>query len=171
MKKLIIAVVILSTAIVQHTFAQTSNQQLNNVITAYIGVKNSLTKDNGDSVRAAAKVLYNAIDKMQMDKLSGNEHTIWMQYADKLSYDASHMKGTNDIDHQREHFTSLSKNMYKMLVALKSNTVDLYYQYCAMANDGKGAYWVSEKSVIVNPYLGKKMPTCGSTKDTIKAIK
>lgn len=171
MKKLIIAVVILSTALVQNTFAQTSNQQINNVITAYIGVKNALTKDNGDSVRATATILYTTIDKMLMDKLSTSEHNIWMQYADKLSYDASHMKGTNDIDHQREHFTNLSKNMYKMIMTLKINTVDLYYQYCPMANDGKGAYWVSEKSAIVNPYLGKKMPTCGSTKDTIKAIK
>lgn len=171
MKKMIIAVVLLSTAFLQNTFAQTGNQSLNNVLTAYLRVKNALTKDNGDSVRAAAKILYSAIDKLPMDKLSTQQHTIWMQYDEKLSYDASHMKETTDIDHQREHFTSLSKNMYKMLQALKINTSDLYYQYCPMANDGKGAYWVSEKANITNPYLGKKMPSCGSTKDTIKAIK
>ncbi len=171
MKKIIIAVVLLSTAFLQNTFAQTGNQLLSNVLTAYLQVKNALTKDSGDSVMAAAKILYTAIDKLPMDKLSTQQHNIWMQYDEKLSYDASHMKETNDIDHQREHFTSLSKNMYKMLQALKINTTDLYYQYCPMANDGKGAYWVSEKAEITNPYLGKKMPTCGSTKDTIKAMK
>lgn len=171
MKKIIITVVLFSTAFLQNTFAQTGNQSLNNVLTAYLRVKNALVKDNGDSVRAAAKILYNTIDKLPTDKLSATQYNIWIQYADKLSYDASHMKETNDIDHQREHFTNLSKNMYKMLQALKINTSDLYYQYCPMANDGKGAYWVSEKANIVNPYLGKKMPTCGSTKDTIKAMK
>jgi len=158
----------MATAIVQPSNAQSGNQLFNNVLNAYLEVKNALVKDNGDSVRAAAKVLYTAIDQMPMDKLSATQHNVWMQYNEKLSYDASHMKETDDIDHQREHFANLSKNMYKMLQAVKINTVDLYYQYCPMANDSKGAYWVSEKPAIANPYLGAKMPACGSTKDTIK---
>lgn len=167
MKKLMMTVAIVTTVFMQHSVAQTGTQLLNNVVTAYLGVKNALTKDNGDSVRAAAKVLYQAIDKMPMDKLSTEQHNTWMQYADKLSYDASHMKETSDIDHQREHFASLSKNMYKLLSALKINTTDLYYQYCPMVKN----YWVSEKSGIVNPYLGKKMLSCGQTKETLKATK
>lgn len=153
---------------VQPSVAQSGSQLLNNVLNAYLGLKNALIKDNGDSVRAAAKVLYITMDQMPMDKLSATQHNVWMQYNEKLSYDALHMKETNDIDHQREHFANLSKNMYKMMGVLKTNTADLYYQYCPMANDSKGAYWISEKPVIVNPYLGAKMPTCGSTKDTIK---
>ena len=171
MKKLIIAVVILSTAVLQNAVGQTNNQSLSNVITAYLNLKNTLAKDNGDSVRISAKVLYNTLDKIKPENLSADQRKIWTQFADKLSYDAEHMKSTNDIDHQREHFTSLSKNMFKVLKGLKINSADLYYQYCPMANDGKGAYWVSEYSDIVNPYMGKKMPNCGSTKDTLKAVK
>jgi hypothetical protein len=94
-----------------------------------------------------------------------------MEYNEKLSYDAEHIKGTDELEHQREHFIKLSANMYKMLKELKINTGDLYYQFCPMANEGKGAYWLSEKSTISNPYMGKKMPTCGETKDTIKVVK
>ncbi|CAN5541604.1 hypothetical protein BH11BAC1_BH11BAC1_09490 [soil metagenome] len=46
--------------------------------------------------------------------------------------------------------------------------VYVYYQFCPMANNVKGAYWISEKSAISNPYIGKKMPACGNTRDTIK---
>src|SRR4051812_28304168 len=113
MKKQIILVVIIATAFVQNIFAQTdSTQSFNNVITAYINLKNALTIDNGDSARAAAKVLFNAIDKIPMEKLSADKRKIWMQYQEKLSYDAEHIKSTDDIEHQREHFISLSKNMY-----------------------------------------------------------
>jgi len=103
-----------------------------------------------------------------MEKLGTAEYKAWMTYQKKLSYDAEHMKETTEIDHQREHFMKLSDNFYKLLKAVNTNTDDLYYQFCPMANDGKGAYWVSESETISNPYYGKKMMRCGSTKETIK---
>ena len=153
----------------QKTVAQTdNNQSLNNVFSAYIKVKNALTTDNGDSVRIAAKALFNIIDKVSMEKLSAEQHKVWMQYAKDLSYHSEHMKGTDELEHQREHFMTLSTVMYKAMKALNVNTTEIYFQFCPMANDGKGAYWVSEQSKISNPYMGKTMPICGSTKDTIK---
>lgn len=168
MKKIIITVVLLSTAFLQNIFAQTGNQSLNNVLTAYLRVKNALIKDKGDSVKAAADIMYNSVGNISMDKLSAEQRTIWKQYQGKLIYDLSHIREVDEIDHQREHFANLSKNMFKLLQTLKINTIDLYYQYCPMANDSKGAYWISEKQAIANPYLGANMPTCGSIKDTIK---
>ena len=172
MKKSIFLFAFIASVFVQNIFAQDSaKQSLQNVITAYLNVKNALTKDNGDSVRGAAKILFNVIAEEPMEKLSSEHHKIWMQYSEKLSYDSEHMKQTEELEHQREHFTKLSANMYKMLKALNINTVDLYYQFCGMANDGKGAYWISEELKINNPYMGKMMPRCGSSKETLKANK
>ena len=167
MKKLIMAVMLLSTALVQPTVAQTGDQQLNNVLTHYLAVKNDLTKDNGDSVQAAAKILLASIESMPMDKLTTEQHTIWMKYSGKLSSDARHIKETGNIDQQRKYFASLSTNMYKVLKELKFNDIDLYYQYCPMVQN----YWISEKSGVVNPYLGSKMSSCGQTKETLKTNK
>jgi hypothetical protein len=33
-----------------------------------------------------------------------------------------------------------------------------------MADDNKGAVWISETKEIKNPYFGKDMATCGSIK-------
>jgi len=44
----------------------------------------------------------------------------------------------------------------------------VYYQFCPMAIDNKGAYWLSEESDIKNPYFGDAMLTCGETKETLK---
>ena len=74
---------------------------------------------------------------------------------------------TNAIEHQREHFASLSKNLYEVLKGLKINTAIVYVQYCPM----KKAYWLSESAAIKNPYYSDTMPTCGKTAATLAAIK
>ena len=38
----------------------------------------------------------------------------------------------------------------------------LYHDHCPMAQDNKGAMWLSETKEIRNPYFGDKMMTCGS---------
>lgn len=169
--------VILTTAIVHPSCAQTvsnpvvidSTSVFSSVVNSYMELKDNLAKDQANNARIAAKSLYDAIGNVPMDKMPSDQHEVWMKYNEKLSYDAEHIKGTDEIDHQREHFISLSSNMYKLLKELNVHTADLYYQYCPMANDNKGAYWISQQSKIVNPYMGKKMLSCGSTKETLKA--
>jgi hypothetical protein len=147
-----------------------TSSPLNEVITTYLDLKNALVKDQADSARMAAKALADAIDKVPMGELNPRAHGVWMQYYEKMGYDAEHIKSTSDISHQREHFITLSTTMYKLLKEANGNTFKLYYQFCPMANDGKGAYWVSEQSGIANPYFGKKMLSCGSTKDSLNAV-
>lgn len=67
-----------------------------------------------------------------------------------------------NIKHQREHFQSLSGDIYD-LVKVFGTSQTLYKDYCPMAK----ASWLSEVKVIKNPYLGKNMPTCGTLKETI----
>ena len=145
----------------------TVSNPISEVYADYINIKNSLTRDNSDSASYNAKNLLVDIDKVKMDKLTPIQNTAWMKNNSKLSYDAELIKSTTDLKIQREHFISLSKTMYDLLKAFNSNTETVYYQFCPMANDGKGAYWISENSLIVNPYFGKKMLSCGSTKETI----
>jgi Cu(I)/Ag(I) efflux system membrane fusion protein len=37
----------------------------------------------------------------------------------------------------------------------------VYRQYCPMAFDGDGAYWISDEEEIRNPYLPENMLRCG----------
>lgn len=165
MKKLIFMVALTAAAFVQTTFAQDSTAQyLQKVITGYLNVKNALTKDNADSVSVYAKTLSADLQGMPMEKLSADKHEIWDQYYGALINDAKEIGNNAELKKQREHFADLSSTFYKMAKAMEMNAVDLYYQYCPMV----GAYWISEKSKISNPYMGKKMPTCGSTKETLK---
>ncbi|WP_298392048.1 DUF3347 domain-containing protein, partial [Hydrotalea sp.] len=73
-----------------------------------------------------------------------------------------------DIRHQREHFVMLSKDISDLIKAFGTGGQTLYKDFCPMANNGKGAIWISELKEIKNPYLGKAMPTCGTVKETIQ---
>jgi copper chaperone CopZ len=149
---------------------QSTNQPdfiLSEVYIAYFSLKDALAQDNGKSASTFGAALFTAIDKLPMEKLSMDQHMVWMKYEKQLSYDAEHIKSTTDTDHQREHFVSLSKNMYMVMKTIPL-AKPVYFDFCPMANEGKGANWLSLDEKISNPYMGSKMPTCGKVQETIK---
>jgi copper chaperone CopZ len=140
---------------------------MDKVTTAYFAVKDGLVKSNGAAVATAAGELTKAIAAVPMDKMSPEQHTIWMKVLPAVKEDAEHISDTKDVKHQRDHFTTLSANMYQVLKTFKTNEA-VYYQKCPMFNDGKGANWLSKDKDIKNPYYGSAMLTCGSTVETLK---
>lgn len=168
MKMLICIFALVAVGLEQVIFAQDSTAQyIQQVITDYLNVKNALTKDKADSVSHYARTLSADLQSIPIEKLSADKHEIWDQYYEALINGAKEIGSNADLKHQRKHFSKLSLTLYQMVRAMEINTFDLYYQYCSMED----TYWVSEKSKISNPYFGKKMPTCGSTKETLKAKK
>lgn len=136
---------------------------LNNVLTAYYGVKNTLVSDDNAGAKSNAKELLATINAVPMDKLTTDQHKLWMAYQDKLLLDSKHISESGSIDHQREHFASLSKNMYEVMKGMKVNTTAIYQQYCPM----KKTTWLSDAVAIKNPYYGKQMLTCGKVTETL----
>ncbi len=145
---------------------QTTNQ-LNAVFDSYFTLKDVLVKTDGNQASLKAKELKAAITAVKMDKLAMDVHTVWMKLVSGLTEDAEHINETKDIAHQRDHFMSLSKNMYELIKVAKTND-PVYYQFCPMANNGKGANWLSKEAGIKNPYYGAQMLTCGKTVEIIK---
>lgn len=141
--------------------------QLKAVFDSYFSLKDALVKSDGNATSAKAKELLNALNAVQMNQLSNEEHTVWMKVMKDFAFDAEHIAETKDVAHQRDHFISLSKNMYELIKVSKQET-PVYYQHCPMANKGKGANWLSKENAIKNPYYGSQMLTCGSTVETIK---
>lgn len=140
---------------------------LNPVFDAYFGIKDALVKTDGVTASAKAKILVTAINAVKMESLPMDVHMVWMKVLKNLKEDAQHIADTKDATHQRDHFGTLSKNMYALLKVSKTGETT-YYQFCPMANNGKGANWLSKENTIKNPYYGSKMMSCGSTVETIK---
>lgn len=142
-------------------------QTLKAVFDNYFALKDALIKTDGGLASNKAGELLSAISAVKMEKLTAEEHTVWMKVVKDLGLDAEHIADTKDPSHQREHFIPLSKNMYQ-LIKVSKQASPVYYQFCPMANDGKGANWLSKENSVKNPYYGSMMLTCGSTIETIK---
>lgn len=148
-----------------YTRAQTSaGSSINAVLSGYIDLKNALAADDNSTAQAKAKALNADVAAVQTKDMTTKEQSTWKSFADKLSFDSRHISESGSIDHQREHFASLSKNIYAVLKAFPVNASPLYLQYCPM----KKASWISDKQIIENPYYGKSMLDCGGVKETLK---
>jgi hypothetical protein len=60
-----------------------------------------------------------------------------------------------------------SSSLFSLVKAFGATNQTAYYQRCPMANDNKGAYWISQEKEIRNPYYGEKMLKCGENKETL----
>ena len=140
--------------------------QLKAVYDGYFSLKEALVKSDGSTASAKAKDLLAALSAVKMETLKPDEHTVWMKVKEDLTTDAEHITETKEVSHQRDHFTTLSKNMYQ-LIKVSKNDAPVYYQHCPMYNDGKGADWLSKECAIKNPYYGSQMLSCGKTVETI----
>ncbi len=141
--------------------------QLKAVFDNYFTLKDALVNTDGSLASTNAKNLLASIKAIDMTKLSNEEHSVWMKVMKDLTFDTEHIEETKDAGHQRDHFNTLSDNMYQLLKVSKQAT-PIYYQHCPMANGGKGANWLSKENTIKNPYYGSKMMSCGKTVETIK---
>lgn len=143
-----------------------ADNPVDKIVSAYLDLKNALAGDDANAAKAKAKDLVAALSASTAT-LSADQQKTFAKYHDKLLFDSRHISETNTIDHQREHFASLSNNMYEVLKALKLNTTTIYEEYCPM----KKFYWLSESQQIKNPYFGSSMLTCGRVTATLAPAK
>lgn len=139
------------------------------IIAGYLQLKNALAKDNAKDAAAAGNTIVASLAQITATSLPADKQKVYRELQDDIKEHAEHI-GANagKIEHQREHFVMLSKDVSDLVKEFGNNGQLLYKDFCPMANEGKGAIWISEVKEIQNPYLGSKMPDCGTLKETIK---
>jgi len=142
--------------------------QLAGVFTAYVELKDAFVASDVSKVKDKAKQTDEALMKVDMKLLSGAAHNDWMSYLSPIQSSLKEIQGGTDIEVQRKAFSNLSNNLYKSVKAFGLGGKEAFYEYCPMAFNNEGAYWLSDQQQIRNPYFGDKMPTCGEVKEKLK---
>lgn len=139
----------------EHT-AGINSSQLENLLNAYFELKDALVATDEEKAHdIAMKLAKGAEDK------EGS--------AQDVANVARLIGSTPEVEKQREHFEELSKVVYRIVKSDVPLSHTVYKQYCPMAFNNKGAYWLSNKEEIRNPYFGDKMLKCGKVQETIEA--
>ena len=141
--------------------------QLKNAFTDYLGVKDALVKDDSKMVSENAKKLLDKLNLIDMTLLKdNNSHKHWMKLEKELKSSTKSIAETSDIKEQRNHFKHLSSHLGTAIQLFGVNEM-VYYQFCPMADNNKGAYWLSKEEKVSNPYYGDAMLSCGEVKQVI----
>ena len=120
------------------------------ILDGYLKVKAALV--NTDAVQAATHA--SQLEKQLANFDPGNDGI------QNLKVSLQELAATQSIAEQRSVFEAVSRQV-EAVIDDEIATGMVFKQYCPMAFDGKGAYWLSDSKEIRNPYFGDKMLTCG----------
>ena len=143
-------------------------KQLKQVFDDYILLKDALVNDDANGAQLAGKQINQSLKKVDMKLLSDEKaHNHWMTIQKELKASANAIENSLEIATQRGHFKHLSAHMISSVKLFGINQ-KVYSEFCPMADNNKGAYWLSLEKEIRNPYYGEAMLTCGEVKATIE---
>lgn len=142
----------------------TTTFSVSEIVTNYLKIKNALIKDDSNGASNAGRTLFKILNTTDTNDLTSNQKKDYLKIVTEAKRNTEHIKNNNGkIEHQRERFAMLSKNMNDLITIFGTNQ-KLYQDYCPMYNDGKDGLWISETKEIRNPYYGSEMLSCGTIK-------
>jgi Cu(I)/Ag(I) efflux system membrane fusion protein len=145
-----------------------ANASLVPLFELYLKWKNLLVKDNFKDAKDIAVEMKNELSKVNLSKFNTEEKNTWTKFHSELNENLQHVGHFATIQEMRKGFLVTSKTMIEIAKLFKPLNETLYIQHCPMADENKGADWLSMEKEILNPYFGKSMLTCGEVTGTIK---
>jgi len=145
------------------------NEKFSNFLANYYHLKDAFVLSNEEMASTSAKLLAASADSLQLDEVKADASIVDMAkgYVQTVSSEANALVGEKDLEAKRKSFQMISDAMYDLVRTVRFDKQVVYHQFCPMAFNDAGAYWLSQSSDIKNPYFGKKMLTCGEVKDSI----
>lgn len=130
-----------------------NDEVVGNIFRNYAELKRALVAAEPDAASDAADQLAEGFIELEIDQ-------------DALEA-AQAIATTEEINLQRTKFSELT-NAVESLVVNNIASGKVYKQYCPMAFEGQGGYWLSATEEVRNPFYGDKMLKCGSVKEVIE---
>lgn len=136
-----------------------SSADFRQILESYLSLKVTLVEDEEKASFKKAEQLYQNINSARFEPLQAKE--AFLELTNKI-------KNSNNIEITRQNFQYVSDILIDL--AQKNNPLDqtLFVQYCPMADNDNGAFWLSTEEEIKNPYFGSMMLRCGSVEEEIE---
>ena len=131
-----------------------ADETITKIYAQYLLVKKGLVNSNHKLVQQEAKKLEALIAKTEETNI--------------LKANAKLISLTKDVKKQRDFFVTMTAETEKLIDNANITSGEVYKQFCPMAFEGAGGYWLSDSKEVRNPYYGKKMLVCGEVNKTIQ---
>ncbi|WP_142785845.1 DUF3347 domain-containing protein [Changchengzhania lutea] len=140
-----------------------SDAKAETILSDYFSLKDALVGDDTKKAAQAGTKLVASLKAFDMTSYNKENQKELTDIIEDATEHAEHIS-ESAIDHQREHFKTLSKDITDM-VAITGTENMLYEQFCPMYD--KGSAWLSTSNELRNPYYGSKMLKCGKVQKEI----
>lgn len=134
----------------------------------YLALKRALTRDDTSEALKLGREMAQRIRSMRENAFSQKSaRQRWKSHRDTLGRLLPHLQEARDLSELRRPFLYISGQMVQLVEAFQPQTEPLYLQFCPMADEDKGAFWLSREEAIRNPYYGAQMLSCGNVEETL----
>ncbi len=140
--------------------------QIKQVYESYLPLKDAMIASNAALTNEKVKTLQKTINNVKMSLVKGEARITWMKDINVLQSIAEMMKTEKDLEKLRNLLSPLSDQLYHTLKKYQVETSG-FRQFCPMAMDNKGAFWLSDSDKVLNPYFGDAMLTCGNIEEEL----
>lgn len=149
----------------------TFNQSFTELLTSYYSLKDAFVASDTVKVNAAAAGLIRTADSLKVTEIQGDSSGMIKEtatvFAQTISASCNALAAEKDLEAKRKEFEMITDALWSLTRTVQYSGQKVYYQYCPMAFDNKGAYWLSNSREIRNPYFGDKMLKCGEVADSL----
>ncbi|HEY2581343.1 MAG TPA: DUF3347 domain-containing protein [Mucilaginibacter sp.] len=106
-----------------HAKAQVNmlDKAINKATDSYLGIKNALAANDGVAAENNAKEFLTVLNSVPVNSMTADQSKVWKKYIDRLQFDGRHISEVPRVEHQKEHFASLTKNWRAVLDGFKMN--------------------------------------------------
>lgn len=135
--------------------------EVSSLLAEYFELKDALVGTDFDLAKAKIermKVIFDAAKENQNSMPLGSN---------ELKAKMNDLVDASNIEQIRSLFKPFSEDLIALLKESKGFDKTVYVQYCPMADNNQGAYWLSLQEEIRNPYFGDKMLICGVLKEQL----
>ncbi|WP_223550823.1 efflux RND transporter periplasmic adaptor subunit [Aestuariivivens sp. NBU2969] len=139
---------------------------LKQVYDNYIDLKSNLVKGQGSNAMEDSKKLLTSLSKIDIE-IKGKAQYHWEELEKEIESLATLISNSKDIEEQRASFKALSLHLIRAVQLFGINE-KVFVEFCPMADNNKGGYWMSKEEKVFNPYFGDAMLTCGEVKQVIE---
>ena len=144
------------------SFSNAFSSDFSEALPSYLKMKDAFVASDAGQVSAFAKTTSEKLKTISTDDLG----TMEKQHLTKSIEMLDAIANNDNLENQRAHFVILNENIVPIAMRIENST-NYYIQKCPMANNNKGAVWLSMEEEIRNPYYGDAMLTCGSVIDSL----
>ena len=141
----------------------------NQLMTEYYTLTDDFIDENDTQINISANQLRLLVDSLPLTDLKADSNIIITArtYTQGISSELAGLLGEKDLEAKRKAFQMVSDQLYDLIRTVQYSSSVVYHNFCPMAFNNQGANWLSNTPVIRNPYIPKKMLTCGEVKDSI----